>query len=180
MTRRQQVEGEGVEEDEEVERMGRGRNVGRVSDLKGFEGSAARTRGGGALAREGKRVGRGGSDDDGGGGGDGGGSGEKSCDSILLPPPPQPWPERNSSEEDSKSIVDAEMDGLRGRMGKLTREIMEVRRALEERREQEQRARSSLLPSFPAGEGGNSRGVYLPSSPILSSLDPAEERRETG
>lgn len=106
---------------------------------------------------------------------------ERSCD--LAASPAQLEDPLGGFREGSgvKSHVEAEMDGLRGRIRRLTGEIREVRKAFEEMQEEEVMARLSLFPGEKQGDGCRVLDTYLPSSPILSSLSPiAKERGRRG
>lgn len=169
MTRRQQDEEE-VEEDEEVEREGRGRNVGRFSDVRSVGGLSTLKGGGWGSGRVvgGFDGGRGGKD-----------KGERHevgfSDRAILPL--QLETTRRFCEGGTGIRAEEEVEGLREGIGRLTGEVREVRTALEEEREHEQGTPSRILTSFSAGEGGKGLGVYAPSSPILSSLFPSQGKR---
>lgn len=171
MARRQQVEEE-VEEEEEVEREGRGRNVGRVSELSGVGGLSAGGGGGGGRRRLAGALFR------------GAGVGKDRVDrreagfpDRAILPPLQLETTPGFCEGGRGSRVEEEVEGLRERIGRLTEEVREMRTALEEGREQEQGTPSRILRSSSAGEGGTRLGVYAPSSPILSSLFPSQGKR---
>lgn len=170
MARRQQIEEE-VEEEEVVEREGRGRNVGRVSELSGVGGLSTRERGGWddgrvAGAFRGAGVGKDRVD-----------RREAGFPDRAILPPLQLETTRGFCEGGRGIRADREVEGLRERIGRLTGEVREVRTALEEGREQEQGTPSRILRSSSAGEGGTRLGVYAPSSPILSSLFPSQGKR---
>ena len=179
MTRRQTVEEEVGEEEELVREVGgEGRNVGRSYGLRGwrdFRGRGGGGGGGGVGQKVGKvAVGFGGDRED----GDGNGDKERSCD-LVLPPPQLELRPRGLNGGGVGTSAQGEMDGLRGRMRRLTEEIRGVREALEERREQEEEARSRLVSGGKEGNGGRLPGTYFPSSPILSSLFFTAEEKVT-
>lgn len=177
--------GEGIEEEEELEREvrgGRRRNVGRFSGLGGWGDLGGRREGGGGggggggVQRGGDAVGS-----DGSGGGDGSGNRERSWDLVLPQPPLQLELRcREFCGGGVRGHAEAEMDGLRGRIRRLTGGIREVGKVVEEKREREEEARSVLVFDEKDWDGRRLPDTYFPSSPILSSLYPAKERRKTG
>lgn len=136
-------------------------------------------RGGGGGG--GEAVGSGGGCGGGDGDGDGSGDRERFCNLVLPLPQLEPPPRsRGFCERGERGHVEAEMHGLRGRIRRLTGEIVGMRKAVEEEREREQEARSRLVSDEEDEDGSVLLDTYFPSSPILSSLCPAEERRKTG